>query len=995
MSLNGEWKFNWVDNIEDRPQEFFAPTFDDSTWATIPVPSCWEREGYGIPSHRELCTLIQSGDIKMPGLPDYNPTGSYRTTFELPEGWKDRQTLIHFDGVSSGFYLWINGEMVGYDEDSFTSSVFNITKYLKDGENTLAVQAYRWTTGSYLESGDTWTFGGIFRGVYLQSRADVQIRDFSLSCDLDEEYRDAELNVKVKVLNNKEEVIQKYKVNIGVYDKGGELVSDPEFCTPSIGWKLGTPGTESVLECSTTISAPELWSAEEPNLYRVVLTLVDPDGNTVEATESMFGFREVEIRDLQLLVNGQPTLIKGVNRGESDPQLGKTLSEESMIEDILLMKRHNVNAVRSSHHPNDPRWYALCDKYGLYVMDEALESCDQFIRTNVMPGSDISWMMASLDRAVAMVERSKNHPSIIFWSLGNESGWGQNFALMSDYIRRFDPTRPISYDGRETDCWAVKDYFDMNSSMYPFIEDVEKMDHWKSLNFWSEPRYGKPYIMIEYAHAQGNSLGSFCEYWRVVEQNPSFLGGYIWDWVNQTYDIEMEDGRVRQSHKIDYHPLEGLTMESDFSDLDRPAPGCSKGCLFADRTPKPTMEEVKKAQQYIKTYDKGEGKYEVQNRYSVYNLDLFEGRWRLLKDGVMVTSGELPSFDVAPGESDTFSLSLPKMDQDAEYVLQISYNLKEATLWADAGHEVACEEFILNEWNYKPMEVSGRASFSESDAEIKVSGAKFTVTFDKSSGVISSIDSRGREIIAQGGDIAGPQLNLFRAPIENDKNYIKEWREVDIRNMESKLLSIAARQIDNSTVEVTTLMEWSCTGGSVRHECCYEIGGNGAISMKNKVIPQGFEQLTTLPRVGIKMALVEELDDLSWYGRGPHENYPDRKESAFLGIYNSTPSQLYTAYLAPQECGARSDVRWLNIGVKGKSALRVTASVPYIFSALHYDARDLVRAIRPEYLTPRNESILSLDVEMLGLGNASCGPNPLARYLVPVEEYEFEFMFNL
>lgn len=997
-SLNGDWKFNWVERLEDRPLEFYKPSFNDSDWATIPVPSCWEREGYGVPTHRGLGDLIRGGQIKLSDLPDYNPTGSYRTTFEIPESWEGRQTLLNFDGVSSAFYVWVNGELVGYDEDSFTGSVFNITEFLKPGTNTLAVQACRWSTGSYLESGDTWTFGGIFRQVNLQSRPDVQIRDFYLTSDLDAEYKDAEFKAKIKVLNNKQEVIQNYKVNIGIYDTNGELISDPEFSTPKVGWKLGRPGTETVLDCSTTIKAPKLWSAEHPNLYSVVMTLIDPDGKVVETTQSQFGFREVEIKDLKVHINGKPILIKGANRGETDPQGGKSLTEESMIKDITLMKRNNFNAVRSSHHPNDPRWYALCDKYGLYVMDEALESCDQFIRTNVMPGSDINWMAPALDRVVGMVERSKNHPSIIFWSLGNESGWGYNFALMSDYIRRFDPSRPVSYDGRETDCWEQKDYFDLNSSMYPFIEDVEKMDHWKSLNFWSTPRYDKPYIMIEYAHAQGNSLGSFCEYWRVVEKNPSFVGGYIWDWVNQTYDVKMENGEIRQSHKIDYHPIDTLSMNSDFSKMDRPHAGCSKGVVFSDRTEKPSMQEVKKAQQYIAIKPLGEGRYEVQNKYYFTNLEEFSGEWTLFKNGVEVESGAIPTLDVKPYESGEFTLPKFKMDGSSEYVLHFNYNQKAATLWADAGFEVAKEEVILQEWKSSNEKTStAKTTLVENDQKITVTAKNFAVNFDKSTGIISSIKSNNRELIAQSGGIAGPELNIYRSAVENDKDGVKEWRAAKLAELDSKLISIEAKQLDNSNVQVISTIELSSESGKVTHTATYTINSNGTIQMNNKMTPEGFEKMTSLPRVGVKMALTSGLEEVKWYGRGPHENYPDRNESAFVGLYNSTVTDLFTPYLVPQENGARTDTRWMQVGFEGskKGAISFTSDAPYSFSAQHYDSADYDNALLINYMTPRKETIVSLDSEMLGVGNASCGPNVLNKYIVPVKDYEFEFTLNL
>ena len=996
-SLNGDWKFNWVESLEERPTDFYKTSFKDADWKTIPVPGCWERYGYGVPSHRGLGDLIRSYKIKIPNLPQYNPTGSYRTTFTVPSDWKERQTILHFDGVSSAFYVWVNGELVGYDEDSFTGSAFNITDFLKEGENTLAVQACRWSTGSYLESGDTWTFGGIFRGVYLQSRPEVQIRDFYLTCDLDSLYENAKFSAKIKVLNNTEKQIQKYRVKIGIYDEAGKLISDPKFSTAKIGWKLGVPGTETVQDCSTTIKSPKLWSAEHPNLYTVVMTLLDPNDKVVEVTQAPFGFRKVEIKNFQVYVNGKHVYIKGANRGESHPQYGKTLSEESMIEDIKLMKQNNFNAVRSSHHPNDPRWYALCDKYGLYVMDEALESCDQSIRTNVLPGSDVAWMMPSLDRVVAMVERAKNHPSIIFWSLGNESGWGQNFALMSDYIRRFDSTRPVSYDGRETDCWDVKDYFDLNSSMYPFIEDVKKMDHWKSLNFWSTPRYGKPYIMIEYAHAQGNSMGNFCEYWRVVEKNPSFVGGYIWDWVNQTYDVKMPNGTIRQSHKMDYHPTEGIAADDDFSVKQRPNPGCTKGAVFADRTPKPFMEELKKAQQYISISTKGNNKYEVKNKYFFTNLNAYSGEWELMKNGKQVAEGAIPTLDVAPEKSAEFTLPNFKMDATSEYVLHFKYCSKKATLWADAGHEVAKEEIILQKWNPQEKSASGKVSLNETAKNIAVRGKNFTVSFDKTSGIINSIISNKKEIITQSGDIAGPKLNVYRSPIENDKNYVKSWKEADLRGLKSELISIKAKQVSDAKIEVVTALELKSDSGIIKHNAIYEICGNGIITMKNKLTPTGFKSIENLPRIGIKMALIQGLEQVQWYGRGPQENYPDRNESAFIGLYKSTASDMYEPYLVPQENGARSDVRYLKLGFENakKSAINITSNEPYTFSALHYDAIDLDKAIRPEYLKARKETILSLDAKMLGLGNASCGPNPLKKYWIPVQEYEFEFMFEL
>lgn len=998
-SLAGDWKFNWVEKVADKPKDFHLPSYDVADWKTIPVPACWERQGYGVPSHRGLGMLVRAEKIKIPTVPEENAVGSYRTTFEIPENWKARETLLHFNGVSSAFYLWINGELVGYDEDSMTSSVFNITPYLKDGENTMAVQVYRWTTGSYFESGDTWTFSGIFRDVYLQSRPRVRIRDFFFTSDLDDNYKNAELNGKIKVFNNSDSVPKNYQVNIDLYDDADNLISESGKNSPKIGWRMGNLGAESILEYTAKIENPKLWSAEFPHLYTIVMTLKDAKGSVVDITRTPFGFREVEMKNLQVHINGKPIKIKGANRGESHPETGKTLSEASMIQDILLMKQNNFNAVRSSHHPNDPRWYALCDKYGLYVMDEALESPDYFIRNDGLPGSDISWMATAMDRAVAMVERAKNHPSIIFWSLGNESGFGQNFALMSDYIRRFDPSRLISYDGRETDCWAQKDYFDMNSSMYPFIEDDESQKHWKLLSFWADPKYDKPYIMIEYAHAQGNSLGNFAEYWRVVEDNPSFIGGYIWDWVNQTYNTKMPDGRVRQSQRLDYHPIDSLTVGGDFSEVPELKNECAKGAVFADRTPKPAMVEMKKAQQYIgiSAVENKKHVFQIKNKHYFTNLNTFNGSWTLLKNGKIIKEGSIPELDLAPTKSTEIALKLPKLDGESEYTLNFSYRLKAPKIWADAGFEVAKEEIILQKYMPKLEEAKGVVSLSETDNQIIASGKNFKVSFDKSEGKITSIVSNKKELIAQTGDISGPTLNVYRARTENDRPYKKPWQKAKLKDLEQKVLSVSSKKVNNALSSITIVREFKSDSGSIKHECVYDISGQGNITLKNKVTPTGFKSLETFPKVGLKLGLVAGLEQVNWYGRGPQENYPDRNESAFLGNFESTVTDLFVPYVVPQENGARSDVGSLELSFKNqkKSAIMVTSDKPFVFSALHYDALDLIKASRPAFLKERKETILCIDAEMLGLGNASCGPPPLQQYLVPVKPYEFNFTLHL
>lgn len=1003
MSLHGDWSFNWVKKPADRPVDFFKPGYDVSGWEKIPVPSCLERLGYGQPYHGTLSNLFRAQELIIPNVPeDNNPVGSYRTSFELPISWKGRQVIIHFDGVSSAFYLWVNGEFVGYDEDSFTASEFNLTPYLKDGENTLAVEVYRWSDGSYLEDADFWSMSGIIRDVYLYSTGQVSIQDFFVFSELDEEYEDARLRATVKVLNHEVEHTTDYKVELTLLDAENNPVGGEILTSAGMGWRQGVGGLQSVLELSAEVENPHKWSAEDPYLYTVLLTLKSKSGETIEVTRTDFGFRKVEIKDNRVLVNGRPVLIKGVNRHEIDVEGGKTLSMESMIQDAVLMKKFNINAVRTSHNANDPRWYSICDKYGLYVMDEAnLESSDFWIRTNGLPGSNIGWMAAALDRSVAMVERDKNHPSIIFWSHGNESGWGFNFALMSDYIRRFDPTRIISYDGRETDAWEVKDYFDINCSMYPFVEDGHDIDHWRKLSYWKMPRFDKPYIMIEYGHAMGNALGNFKDYWDVVESRSHITGGFIWDWVNQTFYKEMPDGSKRQTHAVDFGGnSDDLHLGGCYPSGKRPPDHCVNGLIFSDHRIQPELWEVKKVQQYIKIEPIALNRTDLRiiNNYHTLNLKEFVGEWTLFVEGHVAGKGSIEELDLEPGQSKIINIPVSSIRSDGEFILNVTFALKEPTIWAEAGHIVAREEFILQEADHRvTINPGGPVEVTDVGGSLIASGDGFSVTFDKNSGLISSIKVNSVECLAQNSDISGPQLNLYRSPVDNDGPFRGEWTDAGLETLSVKKAELEHRKKEDGSVQVTILHQYDVRDGIIEYTAEYQIYADGTLKVENNVIIEGFDEMRTLPRVGLKMALAEGMDNIQWYGRGPHENYPDRKISAFLGLYESTVRELFTPYLIPQENGARSDVRWVeaSFGAKNQPSIRIESDDPFIFSALHYDAAELDMAIRPEYLTKRKETILCIDSEMMGLGNGSCGPPTMRKYFVPVKPYRFDFVFRL
>ncbi|MDC0584805.1 DUF4981 domain-containing protein, partial [Bacteroidales bacterium] len=930
-----------------------------------------------------------------------NPVASYRRTFKIPKNWKGRQVIIHFNGVSSAFYIWVNGKLVGYDEDSMTDTEFNITDYLNEnGENILAVQVYKWSDGSYLEDADMWSMSGIFRDVYMYSTGNLTIQDFFVWSELDEDYKNAELKARVKVMNHKLPHADGFKVEVSLLDANNQPVGDDVLVSKKEHQRAqGVSGTAQALRMSAMVENPHLWSTDEPYLYRVLLTLKDENDKIIELTQARFGFRKVEVIDHQVFVNGRPILIKGVNRHEVDVVGGKTLSMETMIADAKLMKQYNINAVRTSHHANDPRWYDICDEYGIFVMDEAnLESSDFFIRSDALPGSSIEWMGAGLDRVVAMVERDKNHPSIIFWSHGNEAGWGYNYALMSDYIRRYDGTRLISYDGRETDAWEVKDYFDINCSMYPFIEEGHDLNHWRKLSYWLDAKWDKPYVMIEYAHAMGNALGNFKEYWDIVEERKPIIGGFIWDWVNQTFYIEMPDGRKRQTHGIDFRKgkVDDYHLGGSNPTGKRPGDACVNGVIFSDRTIQPEMHEVKQVHQFIKLnpIQLFKGRFQLINGYHTHTLDKFDAKWTLIKDGKEVKQDVMKLPNLKPGEKDDVFISFGKLDLNAEYCLNVSFTRKEKTIWADAGFEVAKMQYVLQEANKTTDIVSeGTVNITETEEFIKVSGKSMVVDFNKKTGTISSIKADGTECIAKNRDISGPELNLYRSPIPNDKPYRKSWNNAGFDSLVAVVSDIGHQINDDGTATVTIAKNYKPNGGEVKHVAYYTIYSNGTINIKNDVLIDGLEKMNTLPRVGLKMALAEGMANVEWYGRGPHENYTDRKVSAFIGSYQAKATDLFTPYLGPQSCGARSDIRWLKTSFddKSKPSIMIEADKPFLFSALHYDDKDFDVAMRPEYLIPRKETVLCLDSEMLGIGNSSCGAVTLYKYHVPVNNHQFEF----
>jgi len=1068
--LNGEWRFFLASNPAQAPENFYEPGYDDQAWKMLPVPSNWQMHGYDQP--RYMAANYGFDISNLPGVPEHNPVGLYRTCFRIPAEWVGKQVFINFDGVDSAFYLWVNGQMVGYSQDSRLPAEFNITPYLQPGENLLAVRVYRWSDGSYLEDQDMWFLSGIFRDVSLMATPPVHLRDFWVRSELDESYRDAVLRLRLNVCHYGVQPVGPHQIEAALYD-GQSLVA---------GWPVSVevqvaPGQESVLEISQPVSNPRKWNAEQPELYILLLTLRDPHGRILEVERSHVGFRQVEIRNGKVLVNGAAIYFRGVNRHEHDPERGHAVTLESMIEDILIMKRFNINAVRTCHYPDDPRWYDLCDVYGLYLIDEAnIESHGVWDRLT----KDPLWQTAFLERGSRMVERDKNHPSIIIWSLGNESGDGPNHATLADWIHRYDPTRPVFYDSA-----GNAPYVDILSRMYPKVDVLAQLAQ--------APGETRPFIMCEYAHAMGNSPGNLKEYWETIEQHPRLRGGFIWDWVDQGIRRWTESG------------VEWFAYGGDFGDEPSSFSFCLNGIIFPDRRIKPAMWEVKKVYQpvVVEAQDLENGRLQVINRYGFLSLEGLDIHWKLSADGQVLQSGSLPRLSMAAGERTSLVVPFqkPVLAPRSEYWLEISLTLAEATPWAEQGHEIAWEQFRLPYpvSDVPPLDILTLPvlRIREDGPQALVEGEGFQIALDRRTGSVGSWVWRGHELLAR-----GPRLNLWRAPTENDLNDWGDeraairWREVGLDCLEEQILGFeitqpAPQQVqflvrshlqapsdlpamnperqmqeqlqklemgvtymldeaglsmlcarlgvqDTPAVEKSARVHFlvgtmAQTGrlfemlqslhemlvaqnapvpealgnlvaagpegmkpptpkkpASLDCEYRYSILGSGELDVEVHVQPQ--VDVPFLPRCGVQLVLPEGYEQFTWYGRGPHETYSDRKEGARIGVYRGSVDDQYVPYIVPEENGNKEDVRWVALSRDGGAGLLALAASSLLSVSAHHYTTDNLTAARPTFALRRIPAIvLNLDYAQSGLGSASCGPGRLEKYQLKLVELRFGF----
>lgn len=1015
--LNGGWRFRWAFRPEEAPEGFHGESYDDRDWDTVEVPGQWQLLDYGQ-------AVYTNTKYPFPSNPPFiddttsmgNETGCYRTVFRVPADWGDREVFLHFDGVKSAFYVWVNGREVGYSQGSYTPAEFNVTEHVREGENLLAVKVIRWSDGSYLEGQDTWRFSGIFRDVYLFAGGKVRVRDFWARSSLILGYRWGRLAVDVNVVNHSRSLAAGYRLEVALYDRDRNLV------LPPVEWPVGWigPGAERVVTFNRILASPSPWSAEEPNLYTVLITLKDRDRGIVEVHRTRTGFRTVERVGNRILVNGKPVLFKGVNRPEHDPDRGRAISLGRMLEDVKLMKRFNINAVRTAHYPSHPAWYDLCDAYGLYVMDEAnVETHGAYVPEglpffNVLQ-SDERFEEAFVDRARSMVERDKNHPSVLFWSLGNEAGYGTNQQAMSRWIRSRDPSRPIHY------C-EVHDFNDEHVDLYAFMyPTVDAM-----IGHHNEKM---PCIECEYAHSMGNATGNLKEYWEAIEDPayPGLQGGFIWDWADQGIRRVARNGK-------EFFAYGGDGGENDFGVSWGDGNFCINGLVFPDRQVQPALWEVKKVYQNVRVepVDLPRGLLRITNQNAFTDLSRYTATWRVEADGGMVESGELAPLAVPPGESRivTVPFSPPPTEPGVEYLLTVSFRLKEPTLWAPAGHEVAWEQIRLPASTYvSPLAVDLDAlpelDLLEDPGHVEVAGEDFQLVLDKATGAISSYVHGDQELLEK-----GPALNAWRARIDNDERLFSlptphglEWSAVGLDHLVQEVLSVSSELPSSRMARITvrTRLASAESDRTVFH-CDYHLTvlGDGRVIIGTQVVPEydllqillpGF--FAVLPRIGLQMTMPGEFEQLRWYGRGPHESYCDRKSGARVGLYGGTVDDQYVPYIRPQENGNKTDVRWAELRNQEGAGLRcrlVNAKQPSALpetvrafpeavvaddldgeylevSAHHFTTEDLDAAEHTFELERREAITVNLDLAQAGVGNM---PNlRLPEYDVPLEEVRF------
>lgn len=965
ISLNGKWKFNWSPNPENRPVDFYHPDFDSNQWERIVVPGTWQMQGYGKPIYTNITYPFKKDPPRVTGEPprDYysyenrNPVGSYLTTFEIGEEMKDKQFYLHFEGVKSAMYVWVNGEKVGYSQNSMSPAEFDVTDVIRQGTNQLAVEVYRWSDGSYLEDQDMWRFSGIFRPVELWIRPKIHIKDYTLTANLSEDYRTATFNSRVWIRNKSEHKAKHFQMEVllkGEDENGKPIEQRMIQQIPSIA-----ANTTNAILLSCGIENPRLWSAEKPYLYDVTLKLCDENG-VVESFDYHLGIRKIEITGEIFHINGQPIKLKGVNRHEHHPRTGRYVDEETLKKDLRLMKQANINMVRTSHYPHSPLFYELCDKYGFYVMDEANHESHGYGIGNKELGDNPEWTLAHVDRAVSLVQRDKNHPSVIFWSLGNEAGRGLNAKAMADTIRILDPSRFIYYDSDR----SVSDVYD------------EGYLHPDKLKELAGKVNDRPVFMREYAHAMGNSIGNLKEYWDVIEADESIIGGAIWEWADHGIARKKDASPLKYGSDPSALRLESdeyWAYGGDFGDMPNDGVFCIDGVLGSDREPNPHYYEIQKVYQNIDFERLNDKEISLKNKYFFTSLDEFDYSYEWLDDGKVVNQGNIqPVGNI---------LNLPPMpDISGEACFNIYAKLRNTSLWADKGFSVAKEQFVMQDAKSKVVssnESKMKVKLKKTSGLIEITAGTSVFSINTTTGLLVSWKENNNEILKDGG-----LAPYFWKPANDNQrrnNYnhrLAAWRNAGQECVVKRIKqSVKNKQ---AVVEVSMFIPVIEADYQLR----YTVSGSGKIQVEASYQPQQ-EGIPLIPKFGMRMRLIPQLDYVSWYGRGVFENYPDRKTGAFLGYYEKHIDDFITPYAVPQDKANRCDTRWFSLSDGHDAGIKITGLQPLCFRVWPYTEEDLEQTKHAYELVKRDFINLNIDLDIHGVGgNDSWGARTMDQYTI-------------
>lgn len=969
LNLNGTWKFFWTEHFNKLPENFQSENYNDSNWDDFQVPANWEFNGYGTPIYVNHPFEFAVDNPNPPFIEnEKQPTGVYRRNISIPENWENQQVFLHLGAVKSAFKLYVNGEFVGMGEDSKLESEFELTEYLNKEDNLIVIEVRRWHDGSYLEAQDFWRISGIQRNVYLYSRPKIHFYDLFVKSDLINNYRDGKLSLDIELWNRTDKEQEKNSVEVSLIDAEGVKLYKDQQNTIGLKRKRG----KTILRFAKEIPNVKSWSAETPYLYDLIINLKSKDGEFIESIVQKVGFKSYEVKGNQFLVNGKPVLFKGVNRHESHPETHHVVTEEQMLTDIKIMKELNMNAVRLSHYPNDPRWYELCDQYGFYVIDEAnIESHGMYYDPERTLGNNSDWEHAHMLRIKRMVERDKNFPSIVAWSMGNEAGNGYNFYKAYNWIKAYDPTRPVQYE-RSTTEWNT----DIIVPQYP---------HPNSMKYFAENGLDRPYIMSEYAHAMGNSMGNFKEYWEVIEKYVGLQGGYIWDWVDQGVYKEV-DGKQIFSYGGDWGP-EDTPSDNNF---------LINGIIMPDRTWNPHAYEVRKVHQEI-GFDlkKEESSIAIFNKYFFRDLSNFKYEVNLLKNGQIVKSEEFEPIALPPRNSTDLPLGFDiPQDSTSEYRIHIQAKLASEENLMDAGTLLAEDEFKITEPVPFDLEKSGgEFDIEEDEGVLNISKRGFTLKFDKNTGRFFDYTYK-RDLLIE----KGPELSLFRPLTDNDFGAGLN-RKLDY--LKTPALEVQEFQHQkNESGGYTVVVHYSILNGDAKFKQTYEIFDNGQIKVSNEFEAiEGDHEL--LLKIGTRMKLPKEFQDFIWYGRGPWESYADRRFSAMVGIYESTVKEQYHPYIRPQESGNKTQVRWARIsdGKRSGFEIRFTDKLLNV-SALPFSLEQLYPSSEKSQEHSRllkEDDVVHLNVDLKQMGVAginSWGSLPLEKYRVPFEDYDYSYIIS-